>query len=786
MTVSPYVPIFMHLTRRRLFTTLLAAPLTALTGRAADEEQLLPGPQLERLKKFIPRTLAKMQRRDPVFVAVCGDECSAFYQPGRGIVRKDIVRAWYGRFLDRLGAPFFYHGGVVDTTPVSAQRDAALEEAWATWRKLRAEWEKTGKGDPPPVPGLPVPDPSGPEDTTGVNQLQRLSQPSDALIPSPSSFYADNFAEEGAVGVQVFDPVLSMVFNAEEKAAADLVIIAYGARDALLKASLATFRAALEAAVAECRSRGADVILAGPPPALDEADERAATGRSRPWAAVMREVADAAGVFFADLGAAAVYQPSDLINRTVEGNFRAAIDPVRRLFDHGEKVQDAFHPSGPGHVRMGETAADWLLRGEPVRPFAASGELVIGGGPAGEDVLTIRVACTAPDPVTIGVSPLRFAGWSIKPGSPDRVHTFQPGRGARLFRYVAIRNAEPLQGHEEFIRGSALISDDDAQHLVDIKVLVQPVMLLWPEERVDGAAGEHLLKCTLVNTGTVGAEVALTLDWLGKATALPAVKIPPGERLPVPLRLPLPAIDDAALRFRNTVTVDATVNGRTARFTRHVEGVRHLGLTQKVPLVPLRQWRALPAPGETIAPGPQLKIQADPKAVYFQIDIPADIAADVVEGKPWGRLEVQIDGRKTGENGKLGAVGTLVIEIPHEEGACRLLPVKPAVFGNGYAYPYDPRGFRAVVRVKPDGSRTVEFSMVRVFLKHHEWSLDGGGQADLGINVRLALWDAVTGGPGEARTFTLTASKFPSADARSLTLLELRSQPAPRWSMRIG
>lgn len=775
----------MDLTRRRLLATLFAAPLAAMTGRAAEEDSALPQEQLARLKKFLPRTLPKLQRRDPVFVAICGDEISAFYQPGRGIVTEQMTMAWYGRFLDRLGASFYYHGGVVDTSPPSPDRDANLEKQWETYRKERAQWEKAKKkGEPPVAPGLPDDDAQGALRSTAVNDIVRNGQPVEATIPSPSAFYADNYAAEGAVGVQVMDPLLSTVFHAEETGAADLVIIAYGARDALSGTSLRTFRAALDAAIAECRKKGADVILAGPPPALDEADERSAVGRSRPWAAVMREAAEAAGVYFADLGAAAFFQPSDLINRTVEGTFKAAIDPVRRMFDHGSALHDGFHPNAASHLIMGETAADWLRYGTPVRPFEVSGELVMSGGPGGEDVLTVRVASTGKEPITIGLCPLRFAGWSVKPGTPDRVHTFLPGRGARKFKFVMQRNDEPLQGHEEFIRGSLIISDDDAQHLVDVKVPVLPLMVLWPEERVDGAGGDHLLKCTLVNTGRQSAEVALSLDWQGVQAPLTPVKVAAGERVSLPLRIALPPVA-GAFRFKDNVVLNVTSEGHTWKFTRRVEGVRHIGLKDRFPLVPLAKWQGKPSPEDTAAAGAFLKVQADQKAIYFQIEVPAATVSDVVEGKPWGRLEVQIDGRKAGENGTMGCVGTMVVEVPYEEGACRLLPVKPAVFGNGYAYPYDLSGFRRLVKVNTDG-RVIQFNMVRVFLQHHEWSLDGSGQNDLGINVRLALCDEKAGGFTAARTYVLSASAFPSADARSLTLLELRGNPAARWSLRIG
>ncbi|HWB02399.1 MAG TPA: SGNH/GDSL hydrolase family protein [Verrucomicrobiales bacterium] len=773
----------MNLTRRHTLAALLAAPLAGIGGgRAAESGELLTREQETRLKKYLPRTFPKLKKRDPVFVAVCGDEISAFYEPGVAPSRGAHVMAWHGRFLDRLGASFFYHGGVMDLAPVPEGAAPEMKKKWEEYRRLREEWEKAKKGDPPKLPGLPAEEPGAPSRELSANDILRLTRVPGEQFFNRSTFFADNYCESGAVGVQVFDPLLSSVFRTEET---DLVIIAYGARDALEAASLATFRTALETAVAECRKKGADVILAGPPPALDEADERAAIGRSRPWAAVMREVADAAGIFFADLGAAAVYQPSDLLNRTVASTFRASSEPVRRMFDHGPKFKDGLHPNAAAHRRMGETTADWLMNGEPARPFEISGEFHAGRSDYGDDALIIRVARRADVPLTIALCPLRFNGWSVKPGSPDRLHTFQQGRGARLFRFEMVPNTEPLQGHEEFIRGSAIVSDDEAQHLVDVKVKILPLAMLWPEQRIDGASGDCLLKCTMVNTGKEDLDLSLTLEVAGKQSVLPGVKVESGERQAVPVRVPLPPAD-GAFRFKHIITIIAAAGSQRWKFTRRIEGVRHAGLQQKLPLVPLARWRGDVSSENAASTGASLSIQAHTTGIFFLIDVPAENSSAIIEGKPWGRLEVQMDGRPAGENGTLGCVGRVVVEIPHENGRGRVLPVRPFAFGRFYPFPYDPNGFICPVTTLPDGGRRIEFNMTRKFLPAHGWSLDGSGQNDLGINLRLFLCDPNTGGYSEAKTFVLTASSFPSADARSLTVLELRDKPAARWSLRIG
>ena len=61
--------------------------------------------------------------------------------------------------------------------------------------------------------------------------------------------------------------------------------------------------------------------------------------------------------------------------------------------------------------------------------------------------------------------------------------------------------------------------------------------------------------------------------------------------------------------------------------------------------------------------------------VFLLIEVPADAVSAVVEGKPWGRLEVQLDGREADENGTLGCVGSLEVQ---QEGIRRKPPLAMA------------------------------------------------------------------------------------------------------------
>ena len=787
----------MNLTRRHVLSLLLTAPLAG-HARAEGAVELTKARE-NRLQKYLPKVLVKMQKREPVFAVVCGDEISSFFQPGKPRSDSDHLMAWHSHFLDRLGSPFSYHGGVTDlmASTFPSAPDPKFKERQEAYQLKRLEWEKTKKGPAPVPPGLP-------QNTSeyGVNDLLRLGTTGVVPINNKNSFFSRNFSTEGALALQALDPLSSLAFNIVPENMPDIVILAYGARDALENASLEAFRKSLEQAVAICRQRGADVLLAGPPPALDEADERSAIGRARPWAAVMREVAEAAGVYFADLGAVAMHRPSDLMNRTPEGAFRSAAESLRPAFHHGAGLQDALHPNAAAHRRMGMLAADWLLDGEPALPWQiVSAEMDLALDPAGGGTLNIRVENRTDEEQTLSVSPLRFTGWVTRPREPDRFYTFRKQStkdGAvfprRKFTFVLQptttaalpgRNEAPPP-HEEFVRGSILVCDDQFQHLVDIKARILPLALLWPEERTDNAASEHLLKCSLLNTGKEDIDATLTLEWLGQKTPLSPVSVAAGESQPLLIKLPLPPVD-SAFRFSGEAIIHVTRGTHTWKFQRRIEGIRHTGLNEKLPLVPVAQWRSTPqAP-----PDPQtiqLTADANLSGLFLTIDVPASITSDDVANRPWGRLEIQIDGRKAGENGTLGCVGTLIVEIPRGDSAnpLPLQPVRPAVFGSGYMHPYDEtRSFICKAKFQQAGGRRITFNMARSILVHHGWSLDGGGQNDFGFNVRLMLCDGNAGGFTAARTWALAAGSFPAADARSLTVMELRNKPAARWSLRI-
>ncbi len=749
--------------------------LPALPGRAAAPR--LTPEQETTLKQKLPRTLAKLQNRELIRVVSAGDSISTFYQPP-GFPRYDSAMAWQGRLLSFLGGYFYYHG-IVEVDP-HREITASQKEAAAAWTRFEAEmqvWQRTKQGPAPEAPDTlrfradldsPV--------AMGGAELIRRGVPSAQQIVSGTAIQIHNLARDGAQAAQVLEALGPEAFPAAPAPGPDLVTICYGVNDSIGSLPLSGYRDFLTKAVKLCQDNKAEVLLAAPPVSFDPAQPRESLARTRPYAQVAAEVAKATGVAFVDLGAALVEAPSDLQSLTAADAFSAAMVPVARQFNYHSTVLDTLHPNAAAALQAGEHAARQLLGSNPSGPVQLSGMVELTG-PA-TATANLRLFNPTAEARAIVVSPLGFTGWRVKAGTPDAYFNLPPSkaRWLKLPLEPAITGPAPESG---VIRASLLLSDDDRQQLADAALTLTPLSLTWPEGRFNGESGDMLLTPVLTNQSNQPVKGNATLQWMGRNQVLP-IQLEPRQSLPLPLRLVLP---DASTtdRFNQTATVQITLADRELHFHRHIDGIRHLGLEQRLPLSPVNSVVADPpaAPDTFVTPF------ADTGGVYLIIDSPASGGTAGQAGTPWGIIDVQLDGRKAGENGTAGFVDRLSATIPWSDGPVALRKVRPAVFGHTYHYDYNPKGFRVSATTRADGSRRIEFNIARVNLPQHEWSLDGSGQSSLGINLRITRSDPVSGQHDLTQSRLLAPSPFGSSDARSLTLLELSRTPAPRWSIQV-
>lgn len=772
---------FRSLPRRLWLLVALLLPCWSPVPLPA-QDRLTPA-QEARLAKWLPRTLAKLKQRESLNVAVAGDSVSAFYQP-EGFARYSSSMAWHGRMLSRLGAYFSYHGGVVDVEPHKDQvaRWKRAREEFRKYEEALAAWEKTKKGPRPKEPLPLAVDATGSQPPyLSVDDLARIRLPLDEQPPETSVIRVRNAARDGATAQQALEALGAEIFPpvTVPGTEVDLVIIGYGAFDALAGNPLSAYREALERAVKICKSRGADVVLAAPSLIFEEENPRESLALTRPYAQVAREVAAKTGVFCADLGAVMAREVSNLQTLNADEAFAAALDPLKRQFRYHSGIRETVNPNAAAAAQMGEGVAAALVNGEEKERITVAGG--VEAGPDGAAELTLRIFNASDEERPVAVSPLAFGGFRVDPGAPDTCFVLKPGKAKRVkFSGTFTAGGRLPVDASGALRGAVLVTDDLTQEIRDVPLTARPLAVSWPSERIDHATGDVLVTAVLRNTSGAALNGVATLDWNGETREFP-VKLNAGEAQNLPLRLKLPDAAAKEVFFKRPVGLTVKLPDRSLTFSRMVEGVRTLGLEERVPLAPVVENAAPPAEG-----GAWAQAVADAVGVYLVIEAPVSLSSERLPGQPWAWLDVQYDGRPADDNGGPGFVDRLGVAIPWEDGRLEVKKPRPAVFGDGYFLDYDPRsGFAANVTTRPDGRRRVEFSVARVHLRRHEWSLDGSGQNTLGFNARLTFPRRPGAGPEEIRDCAVVSGALPASDPRSLAVLELSRTPAARWSVRI-
>ncbi|MDG2126260.1 MAG: SGNH/GDSL hydrolase family protein [Verrucomicrobiales bacterium] len=265
-----------------------------------------------RLERQLPRTLEKLEGREPVHFLVVGDGTTRGFHYGE--TRNQLLHAFPGVFARELAKEFFYTGGVKDLAP---------------------------------EPGAPAKlDPSlGP-----VITIERRA------VADADIFYG-------------FVPLTTDGFDRKP----DLVVLHFGAGATRQFLAPADFVAALSAQVELVKAAGSDVILVGPVAAPDGSNGLESVAVSRVYAGLMRDVAQRQGVYFGDAGKLlvdALAKPGVVAEGELEASFLAALG---RYFDHGPDIRDKRHLNPVAHEVLGERLAGDLLRREPVNEFEVSG-----------------------------------------------------------------------------------------------------------------------------------------------------------------------------------------------------------------------------------------------------------------------------------------------------------------------------------------------------------------------------------------------------------------------------
>ncbi|HSI65310.1 MAG TPA: SGNH/GDSL hydrolase family protein, partial [Candidatus Saccharimonadia bacterium] len=593
--------------------------MTCSSTQAASYE--LNAAQNARLQQYLPRTFMKLARRDPVHAVCIGD--SVMVNWSYGADNGNVLKAWNGIFLQELADQFIYNGGVRLVRPA--------------------------KGQPAKLTNF-----IGPEITV------------------------QNFSRGGRQIFHALQPLTTTAFENNP----DLVIVSYGINDCLNGQPLDVYRKNVQQVVETVKAHGADLILCGPSLILSDPPELN-LGLTRPYTDTMREVAQANGVFFADLGdlawlieleqrqhpldevkkrlakeaakaaeaaaAAAAAAKADpkapapapapappkplLENPLAEElntdpdkkamvSFQQIVDLLKHRFNHGDIV-DLVHPDTPSQALLGRRVFMELINGAKSVPWTMQAATVNLEN-AETCKLTYRLENPTDKDQTYAVLPLLTPMWTPQ-DAPSQV-ALKPGK--KTLVNITYKRTPPAttQGrsdlfppHEPVFRLPILTAGGGMARIEEARANITPVSVLWNTGAMFNQQGIEL-GGTIVNPGTQVMVGKWEASWMGqKATG--TFSATAGEQEPFRVKFNIPP----TTRQKGTVTFQVTIGSTSYRFDRELEVVRNISLKESVPLLSpatyLRDQVQNPLMPDTTSPGVVLRADADSNALYLTCDI---------------------------------------------------------------------------------------------------------------------------------------------------------------------
>jgi len=782
---------------RSVLCLLLSAVLTSVLPAASFE---LNAEQAARLQKYLPRTYAKLVKRDPVHAICIGD--SVMLKWGYDEDNGNVLKAWNGVFLQELADQFIYTGGVRVVRPP--------------------------KGQPAKLFNF-----FGPEITM------------------------QSFSRGGRLIFHAMQPLTTIAFENKP----DLVMVSYGINDALNSLPLSVYRRSVQEVVDFVKAQGADLVLCGPSLILNEPPEMG-MALTRPYADTMREVAQSSGVFFADLGdlawlvqiddmkhpledairkrvaadaaaaaaaAAAANPATDAKGNAVaapstppavpaakstepvlENPIAEALDPdpdkkayagfeqvvesLKRKYNHGDVV-DWLHPDTATQRLLGRRVFQELINGPRAVPWkTGTATLATEGGE--KATLTFNLDNPTEREETYTLLPLVTPMW--KPlDAPSRV-TLKGGKRSKVVVTYA-RAAAPdvhsptrsdlLPSHEPFVRLPVLTVGGGLARIEDVRATLVPVAVVWNAGTMFNQGAGVELEGWIWNTTSDAIEGKWEAMWLGQKLN-GTFKTAGRSQSPFRLRLNMPEANTGVTRAKGTLAMTVTTATGTSRFDREVEVVRNIALKESVPLVNTVAYARdelamVPAAGGAV-PGVTFRADADSNALFLTYDIYGYNLRDNPKGGGAISVELNLDARSYGKRLTPGSTDAIRVSAAAADGEAQVSPLPPWCFGTGYGMYYDESQIKAKLSSRPDGARRLTITLPRGYLYLHEWAM-GNGNSQLGLNTTLGLWQ-----PGETPDAAWSMLNFALAlngrhrdDVESLAVLELADTTTGRWTVRV-
>ncbi len=753
--------------------SLVAAIMMMATSSHAASYDITPN-QDARLQKAIPRTYAKLQKRAPVHTVCIGDSVMNMY--GYGADAGNVLKSWSGVFLQELADQFIYTGGV--------------------------RLVKPAKGQP--------------------EKMQLINGPEITM---------QNFSRGGKHALHALQPLTSVAFENQP----DLVIVSYGINDANALADLANYRRNIQEIVDVVHAQGADLILCGPSLTLSEQPEKA-MALTKPYADVMSEVAEANGVFFADLGDVAwlvkldernrqskilkkVEAPSGALdpkvpdiapaaqkviqNPVAKDNdpdpdkkavkmFQQVVETLKLNYDHGSTI-DWTHPNTLAQRALGRRVFAELLNGPKMAPWKIS-QASVQLENANQCVLTYSIENTSAEDQIITLLPLITNDW-MPQDAPTRLDIKAGKKNDVKITYKVSHEAgaadSALAGvfsvHDSTLRLPVMTMSNEIARIEVVRSVITPVAVVWDTSTKFNQAGVAELEGRILNNSAQTVSGKWEATWLGQILK-GEFKLEPHGKSPFKVNLKMPEADTTAPRQKGLLNFNVTADNKMLRFDHEVEIVRNLSLKEAIPLLAIESYvrdqvPKPPLPNPTI-PGVAFKADADADSLYLTWDIFGHNLQDNPDGAGAMIAEVSLDARSYGKRLNAGSTDPIRVTVGAADGDAKLSSLTPWCFGNGYGMFYDVKMVKAKLSSRPDGSRRLTLTLPRSYLYLHEWSLQNGN-SQLGFNTSLQVWQTSVNNTGHYATFVLTNNGRHRDDAESLAVLELANKTTGRWTVRL-
>lgn len=748
---------------RSLFSLWLAICglffFAAATSRAdeADENKSIA--------KWLPRSAKKLAIHDPeteLHVVVLGDSISLYFQPNAE-ESLNVEESWHRRFLEKLAGRFFFSGGVRDAATGKSKKLQAILQA----KDIRVSNESE----------------EGPKATEPLN----FDVPGPAII-------SEVMARNGATASSAIEMLSTEALDSQP----DLVLMMFGMQDVYTGVSLKNYRESLEMAVNFCKSKGVDVILAGPTLVCNHNDRRL-LGLSRPYASVAKEVAQKAGILFLDSGAA---QARFAVDETTPNSDQGTGDALRHIaeqYEHRGK-DDFYHPNQMGHEIVGDALWQQLIRGDAEEPVQVSA--VFQAPSQNETRAEIKFIWKIPSAkgseakfpaalATFGVDRI----WSPVPeveeseATPDLsaadavtnslagLHQIIPFEKIPPVNSNLVSPVETSFGEELFLRGSVLVNVGSSTRLIDFTAPCSPLAIAFPVGRLEGLSNELPLAVTISNQAPEPFAGTAEVTWLGKTQSIP-LKLPAKSANPLKISLPLPG-PDAPRESKNEVVIRFKQLDQVHEFRRNIELARDVVLNQKITLANRAGIKSEDTVGMTCL--------ATEKGLYFVIDLPP-AQTNTAKNQPSATVEITLDARGPSDRGKVGYCEPLQLDVPWQDGPFKIRRIAPGVFGPGYDRELEAGNLPASVTTQRDNRRQLRLSIPSVYFYLHDWSLAGTRQNTLGLNVNVTTIDFADGSTQGTyplkNSFSVVNPGMFRNDAQSLGVLHLAAK-TPAWSARI-